>query len=549
MAATNLGELRTDRDRFAAFAFCDADILLELDRSQNIVFAAGATMALIGRPPESLIGTDFFELVVADQHGALREIVRMAEDGARIEPLVVRLRGRDGETPPLALSGFQLPDIQGHYFLAIRMGIPSPVPASTAPGGRETVSGLFDKDSFTEVASSRLKAMTDSGQNCHYSVFRLGGLSALRARLDEERRIQLLATIGETLRADSLYGDTAGRIDDERFGVLHGAATDLDSLQSKIEESSREADPEKTGVKVRTASVDLDTEGLSEADALNALVYTIGHLGDDNSKIGSIRNLSQGLATMVEETAQDMSEARIAVDSDSFVVLYQPIVDLDTNATHHYEVLARFGDGGMARSPSDFFQFAEDVGLVRDLDLACCRRAIKTLRNTHESARVSVNLSDNSLRHEGFATALLSLMKENVDVAARLLFDIKETSIVSGQILPRKIIAELRGLGHKICVDDFGAGASILHYLRGVEVDMVKIDSRYLGDLLAIGNGMIFLKSIAGLCNDLNIATVASMVEDQSSIKSIRDAGIRYAQGYLFGKPARSIESRQAVAV
>ena len=53
MATATLDELRIDRDRFVAFAFCDADILLELDRSQNIVFAAGATMALIGHPPDS----------------------------------------------------------------------------------------------------------------------------------------------------------------------------------------------------------------------------------------------------------------------------------------------------------------------------------------------------------------------------------------------------------------------------------------------------------------------------------------------------------------
>lgn len=549
MAAATQDELRTDRDRFVAFAFCDADILLELDRSQNIVFAAGATMALIGQPPESLIGADIFELVVEDQHSTLREIVRMAEDGARIEPIVVRLRGLGGETPPLALSGIQLPDIQGHYFLAIRMGMPSPALSSTVAGNRDSVGGLFDKDSFTEVASSRLKAVSESGANVHYTVFQLGGLSELRARLDEERRIQLLATIGETLRGDSLYGDTAGRIDDERFGVMHGPSTDVGGIQSKIEESSRDADPEKAGVQVRTASVDLDTEGLSESEALNALVYTISHLGDDKSKFGNIKTLSQGLATMVEETAQEMSETRIAVDSESFDVVYQPIVDLDTRATHHFEIFARFGDGSTARSPSEFFQFAEDVGLVRDLDLACCRRAIKTLRNTTDTARLSVNLSGSSLRHEQFATALLSLVKENADLAERLLFDIKEASIVSGHLLPRRIVGKLRGLGHKICVDDFGAGASILHYLRSIEVDMIKIDSRYLGDLLTMSNGTVFLKSIAGLCEGLNIMAIASMVEEQSSIKLIRDAGIRYAQGYLFGGPMASIDFREAEAV
>lgn len=540
--------LRADRDRFVAFAFCDADILIELNHSQDIVFAAGATMALLGQPPETLIGKDIFELIPSNQHRGLREVVRMAEGGARIEPMMVRLKATDGETPPLALTGFHLPDAGGHYFLALRMGLPSPAPVPTAPTSRDTDSGLFDKESFTEVAKSRLKAIDDSSKDYKYSVFQLGGFSELRARLDEERRIQLLATIGETLRADSLYGDTAGQIDDDRFGLVHGASTKLGTIKSQIEKSSRDADPKKEGVQIRSASVDLDTEGLSDDDALNALTYTINHLGDGGSR-SKIRTLSGGLTALVEETAQEMAEARIAVDSDTFEVLYQPIVDLDTMETRHYEVLARFGNRHPARSPSDFFQFVEEVGLIRDLDLACCRRAIRTLKETRSSTRLSVNLSNKSLCHEGFIDSLMALLRENTGLADRLYFDIKESSIVNDQIVAHRMIRELRDAGHKICIDDFGAGASVLHYLRSIEVDMVKIDSKYLADVLALKNGVVFLRSIAGLCDGLGITAIASMVENQSSIKTIRDTGIRYAQGYLFGKPTADIETKEAVAV
>jgi len=174
----------------------------------------------------------------------------------------------------LALTGFHLPDAGGHYFLALRMGLPSPAPVPSAPTSRDADSGLFDKESFTEVAKSRLQAIDDSSKDYKYSVFQLGGLSELRARLDEERRIQLLATIGETLRADSLYGDTAGQIDDDRFGLVHGASTKLGIIKSRIEKSSRDADPKKEGVQIRSASVDLDTEGMSDDDALNALTAT-----------------------------------------------------------------------------------------------------------------------------------------------------------------------------------------------------------------------------------------------------------------------------------
>jgi EAL domain-containing protein (putative c-di-GMP-specific phosphodiesterase class I) len=537
-------DLRVERDRFVAFAFCDADILLELDHAQAVVFAAGATVALVGRQPEALVGADIFEIVLEDHHAALRELMRMAEGGNRIEPVIVRLRGEAGETPPLALTGFQLPDMEGHFFLALRMGLPAIAPAPEFSSDRVPASGVFDRESFTEVAGQRIKAIRQSNESYHYSVFQLGGFSDLRARLDEERHARLMETIGASLRRDSLHGDTAGQVSDEGFGLIHDAGTDMSGLRHEIEQSTREVDPESRGVKARVTSLDLDTEGMSEADAYRALAYTINRSSavDDRAVPGT---LSKQLAALVEDTAQEMAEARAAIEADSFEVLYQPVVDLDTGARHHFEVLSRFGDASPARSPSEFFQFAGEVGLVRDLDLACCRRAIATLRKSKADARLSINLSSNSLRNEAFANALVSLLDDCRDIADRLFFDITEDAIASHQVLTIRLIAELRRRKHKICIDNFGAGASIMHYLRDIEIDMVKIDSAYIGSVMALANGEVFLRSMSELCEGLGIVAIASMIEDQSSIRTVRKVGIKYAQGYLFGKPAKTLEIKE----
>jgi len=530
------GAIRANRDRFVAFAFCDADILIELDRAQIVTFAAGATKALLTVEPAALVGRDIFELISEDQHKLLREILRMAETGSRIEPVLIRLRGEAGDTPPLSLSGFHLADMAGHYFLALRMGLPAPTPIPVTQGNRQTESGLFDAESFSEIAGGRVKAIQGSGESYRYSVFKLGGFSELRTRLDEERRAQLLSTIGESLRAGSLYGDSAGQLDDDRFGLIHADKTDVGRIQSEIERSARVADPQRQGIHIHAASVDLDCDGMSESDAVNALVYTIGRLGDDE-RPADIRSLSQGLTAMVTETAQEMASARAAVEQDRFDMVYQPIVEIDSSKIFYFEVLSRFSGSSTPKSPSDFFRFAEEVGIVRELDLACCRRAIETLSKAKRSARLSVNLSGDSLRDEGFVQSLMTLLNANQGLADRLFFDIKEKSIISDLPRVNRIIGELRRRGHKVCVDNFGAGASVLHYLRDIEVDMVKIDSRYIKDVVALSNGEAFLKAIAGLCEYLGIDTIASMVEHSESLEMVRQAGIRYAQGYYLGEP------------
>ena len=100
------------------------------------------------------------------------------------------------------------------------------------------------------------------------------------------------------------------------------------------------------------------------------------------------------------------------------------------------------------------------------------------------------------------------------------------------------VIQALRQAGHKVCLDDFGAGAAAFQYLKSLEVDLVKIDGAYVRNALKDEQAQAFLKSIASLCTDLGIDTIGEMIENPSTANFLIAHGVRFGQGYRFGKPS-----------
>ncbi len=159
--------LRRDRERFVAFAFCSADILLELNSAQQVSFVGGAVEPLTGYSDRELIGRNLLDLVEPDERRVLHELLRCVADGHRLHPKLVRLAGADGPTPPLAMTGYFLPDLDGRYFLSLRMGPPLMPFERRAAAYRDTESGLLDADSFQAAAGEPIKG---AGQDADYRL-------------------------------------------------------------------------------------------------------------------------------------------------------------------------------------------------------------------------------------------------------------------------------------------------------------------------------------------------------------------------------------------
>lgn len=535
--------LQAERDRFAALALCASDVLVELAPDLSIVFVEGASTALIGRAPQELVGQPFLDLVAPQDRPMIRESLGGAARGGRIRNLIAHFEGSLGQRTPFLVFGGHLAEMGGHYFLSLRSGVHTLLhsegdPRRFVPGGD---SGLPNGRCFAALVGGRLHS-APSGESYALMLIRLDGLFSLWQRLDRIARQSLAEAIGGLLRAHALQGELAGQFDHESYGLIHPKDADLEPLIDALAQLASKIDPRKEGVRIITATIAMDVENMGEPEQIKALVHTINKFTDRRPEDFAITSLTAGLSDMIGETVHKVTEFRSIISAASFDMAFQPIVDLETRHIHHFETLVRFTKFNGRFTPYEAITFAEQTGLICDFDLAMCTKVLRWLETSNRPLQMAVNLSGNSIGTPAFVKALHDLLKRHESVRHLLMFEVTESARISDLGGVKGVVRSLREAGHKVCLDDFGAGASAFHYLRALDVDVVKIDGVYVRDALKHSKGAAFLKAMASLCNDLHIDTVAEMVEDTASVAFLRQCGVDYGQGYLFGRPSLNID-------
>lgn len=537
--------LREDRDRFVAFAFCAADMLLELDSRRFVTYAGGATVALTGKAAEELAGKKVYDLVPSGERSLLQESLDEARAGGRIEGSRIDIAGALDTPLPMLLSGYYLPDLGGRYFLALRLQSSEPE-AIGRSAELDVTPAILTAAEFVSVGEARLLEARKRGETAVLTVLELQGLASLTKRLAESSRAELMTTVTETLHHHSLGGDSAAKLGMDRYGLLHHPDLDVDGLRTKIGHAAKKADPERQGIDVKSATVDVVSEHLAEGDSTRAFLHAVHRIKEMGDEGLTFERLSNELPREMQETARRIGDTRSVINAHAFDLAFQPVVDLTTWQIHHFEVLVRLRGADAELSPYQFVRFAEEVGMVREFDLAVCHRVLQWL---HEAKRMgksyclAVNLSGRSLSSMDFVADLLTLLRDHDWSKSSLMFELTESANIADLVRTNKIIQSLRRTGHQVCLDDFGAGEAAFHYLRSLDVDMVKIDGSYVREALTNRKDRMFLKSIASLCHDLKITTIAEMIEQHKSIEMVRKCGIKFGQGYLFGRPSLDITS------
>ncbi len=538
--------IRGERDRYVALSFCWADALIELDSNLNITFAVGATLPLLGYGTEELNNHQLIDLIAERDIPLVTNLMGIAAKKGRIETTTVRLKNKKGHVSTIQMAGYRLDDLGGHYFLAWRK---APAKVGKGDHGRpikDAESGLYDAESFGNVLKKRVKQVGEDAPEAKMTLIELGDFESLKGRLDDEAEQDLVNTVGACLRANSLDGDSAARVGDDKFSLVHGEDVDVAAIEAQIESVAKSIDPEGKGVEVGTATVEVSTKEISEEDLANGLVYAINRFRSSKGEEFSIHNLSTELNTLVHEASNTVSDFKKIVESMEFEAAFQPIVDAHTKKLHHYEALVRFemDKEAHASSPYETITMAEETGMIPDFDLAMAGKVIERLQQTpiNSGISVAVNVSGNSVGSKKYVDGLRKLLEANPWTRGRLLFEITESSRMEDLEVAEAFIDELREGGYKVCLDDFGAGAANFEYLSKLEVDVVKIDGPVVRNAFNGYKGKAFLKALVNLCRDLGVETIAEMIDSQPMLDFVRDCGVEYVQGYFLGKPGFSLQ-------
>ncbi|WP_120498141.1 EAL domain-containing protein [Kiloniella sp. EL199] len=532
-----ISSLRQERDRFLAFAFCRADLLLELSENHKIVFVSGATQAIFGRSVKELIGTEIGDLVLSHEEPVLKHLLSGMVGGVRPNPMNIDFKNKSGKAQPLSLTGYYVEDLEKHYFLSCK--IPATISATSPQTTRQAGGDIVhDRVSFGQTVTEHLKNNPED----KLTFIELEDYENFANKLDKDAQSELSETINSYLRASSSEANSAASFGNGKYGLISRPDLDIDKLTDEISRQVKDADPDGVGLKVEQASIALADSGISGGNAAQALSFMIQQFAHDQSDNFSLADLAHSLPEILARIKKTAERIIRVTEGEDFIIVFQPIIDLKTREIHHYEVLARINDE--TGSPQDFIRSAEDLNLIKGFDLAICRKAIRWIQDNPSSEynrSIAINLSAASIGDADFIkqlTPLLTPLKDNPD---SLLFEVTESTRIPDPVIANEAMQTLRNLGHKVCLDDFGVGEASLQYLRQFQVDVLKIDGSYIRDALEDETSAHILKAIADLCRKLNIKTVAEMVEDEETTQLLINCNVDYGQGYYFGRPCNDI--------
>ncbi len=185
---------------------------------------------------------------------------------------------------------------------------------------------------------------------------------------------------------------------------------------------------------------------------------------------------------------------------------------------------------------------AEETGLIVPIGEWVMRRACEDAMSWPEDVRVAVNLSAVQFKSQNIVAMVFNALAESGLDASRLELEITETAFLQNTDAVQSILHQLRGLGVRVAMDDFGVGYSSLAYLQRFPFDKIKIDRGFVASLSEGSSSVAILRAIAGLGHSLGVSTTAEGVETQEQLERVCAEGCTEVQGYLFSRPLPASE-------
>lgn len=227
------------------------------------------------------------------------------------------------------------------------------------------------------------------------------------------------------------------------------------------------------------------------------------------------------------------------VSEQRYKVLRQPIVDLKSGGIHHHEWLVRFDHDahleGVIRS-------SELSGVIRDLDLSMLAQAILVLNENPDGTGIAINLSGASVDKETFRGSVMACLTALEASPTKLIIELTESWDMEDLGLAEGLLTELKTRGHPVCLDDVGAGAASIRYLRALPANWLKIDGGFVAASLNSMRDRAILKALLSLRDALDVRFIAEGVETSEIKEFVTSMGFDAAQGYAIGRP--EIETR-----
>ncbi|OQW57981.1 MAG: diguanylate cyclase [Proteobacteria bacterium SG_bin9] len=263
---------------------------------------------------------------------------------------------------------------------------------------------------------------------------------------------------------------------------------------------------------------------------------------------GSIRFFEGEMDQQIRDRRALHQDLSNAIRNGELSLHYQPQAmasrgnsgDAASNEVVGFEALARWihPTRGFV-SPADFIPLAEDSGLIVEMGEWILREACREAASWPKPLEISVNLSPAQFQHGDLVGLVHSILLETGLAPGRLELEITEGVLIEDFERGLLLLRQLKALGVKIAMDDFGSGYSSLTYLQAFPFDKIKIDRAFVMNLGRNPQSAAIVRAVIGLGHGLQITIVAEGVETSEQLEFLAQEGCDLVQGYFIGKPSR----------
>lgn len=410
----------------------------------------------------------------------------------------------------------------------------------------DPLTGLPNRTLFNDRLAHALTRRSRIGGYVAVMVVDLDGFKNVNDSLGHPTGDALLIAVADRFNEHLRDFDTIARVGGDEFAIL---VDDLDAPDQAGGVAQRVLDalldPVELGDRTVTISasigIEIDDRTDVQADELFAHADAAMYQAKREGK-GCYRVFEAAMHTASVERMNLEQGLRAALVHGALTVHYQPIIDTSTGHVTSFEALARWPHPTRGFIPPDtFIPIAEDSGVIIELGHAVLLEACERVRGWRArfpqfEPRISVNASRLELVQPGFTRAVAEALGGAGLDPAVLTLEVTESALADpGSVITT--LDELRRTGIRIAIDDFGTGHSSFAALGELPIDILKVDKRFIDNIVRNEQGHGFVKAIMQLAQTLQLETVGEGVEQPEQAAALAELGCTRIQGYLYSPP------------
>jgi len=403
----------------------------------------------------------------------------------------------------------------------------------------DELTGLYNRRHFEKILQKRLPQSLEKSQSLCLALVDIDGFKFINDTYGHPVGDKVLKTAANLLRSFMRTNDIIARLAGDEFAMVF-PDTEIEEARGICQAALNAI--QNTRVRLTVGHLQLRASvgmsiapfhGQSIQELIGAADVALYHAKRRHR--GQIEVLSIDISQGIMEVFSRGFELRNAIVNGDIVPTFQPITDLASGEPIAYEVLANMQRGELLVPASQFIMVAEDLGLVREIDLCVIGRALEIAPPLVE---LFLNISLISFNDENFGKELLKLIQPARELGRPVTIEITERETISLTDTLLEDIQALRDIGCKLALDDFGQGYSTYNYLRQFRPEYLKIDGSFIEHMLDSHADHTITEHIHELALSFGAVCIAESIENETLREAVMQLGVKCGQGYHFARPA-----------